>query len=718
MTVRGTWWINGLLLTGVATASTAAAFAMDTPATPLQPAGDVAKLHAVLTDSRATQSDREEAAKRLVSRTSSAARAQVQYDLEHGNAQSQLALTSALSSADDPDPALIPVLGRLLRSRVELTRSASAGLTNFRDRTAAFETLRNFASNATNPNQQRSEVIVAMGLIVDQTVARYLVGRLQDPMENGSIRRAATDALGEMTALDFGADSNAWLNWWSTASTWNADHFIAELQRPRDRRTNQLQSQKARLRVEATTLLKSNYVKIHDKLLEEANATLLGYLNSASPEIRIVGAQQDFSIRPPAEVIKSRLLQMVGDSDAGVRLQVIIDLATINEARAVAPLLEQLGVERDTAIRVKIAYALGKIEDTAAVPTLLKQTHDPQPEVATAAAKAIAGPLGEKLRTTDPAAAHQASTDLRGLIDSIASIASLNDVRASCMAALATLGDPDSFGTFDKYLTQPGETTDVRRAAIVGIGVLGDTGADALIAACLEDNDRYVRSDAATALMRVATPLVAEPMYNRLAKETDPEVAERLWRALFGVLKKESAKDLRGWTTRFKAYPERYREMLIAYGDALAKNDDQYNISLNNQNIAVADMNLNPPRATEAVAYLQKSIDYWRGPGAQKDDQEQNLEELVAVMTDDLLAAGRYAEAVDFAAKQIAISQPYQQTVIPRLKDKADRLINDGDVASAKVLVEGTLKIPRLGEQYVRLLEQAQQNINDKTGQH
>jgi HEAT repeat protein len=712
--VRRNRWISGLLLTGVATAPIAVTFAADAP-TPAGSdiGGDVAHLQAALVNPASESADRDEAARRLLSGDAAEFRSQIRSDLQTGDTPARLAILNAIATASDPDPGLIPLLGPILGGKGDLTKAAAAALANYRDHPEVIDTLGKFAGDTTKPAAQRSAVILAMGALVDQGVAKQLMGRLEDPREPVDVHQAAADALGALTDLDFGSNTSKWTQWWAKTAAENPERFVIDSLKRRDQKNATLRFQMNRLTKDATGLLEKNYLDIRDKQPGAADATLLSYLNSSSPEIRILGASQDFSTRPPSDKVRTRLREMISDSDDAVRREAVDVVLTINDHGAMEPLLEQLNVEHDPVIKSQIVRALGKIEDKAAVPALLKLVHGQQLNLATLAALQIAGPLGEKLREDDSALADSTSANLRNMVNAIASIPADNDLRAACMRALATLRDPKSEVIFRKFL-QPGETTAVQTAAIDGLGNLGDTKNETLIAAELDPTaDRAIRLAAAHALVHIATPEFANALSANIKTETDPDVRDALWQAFKSLFNKMSAADLKLWADQFSYDPPKRLDILIALAGNLAKDHNEDDVASTEQEIADVYTKLNQP--DRAITYLQKAIDYWQ----QKGTDEGHLDAAVDQMMQYKLKAERYTDAVDFAAAQIHIHQAYERAVIPPLKDQANQLLNKlnatpEDLNNAKTIVTDTLKIPNLEQRYIDQLQDLLQSIQLK----
>lgn len=632
------------------------------------------------------------------------------------NPGNQTLVAKALADVPNPDPSLIPLLNALLGPNRYLTEAAAAALVDYGFTPEVFGDLQNAADNQKLPDPARMAVLRAMGYLSNKQVAAYLMDVLTRPDESRSVQNAAADALGELTGLDeIGLDRQRWQQWWDANRDKSPAQWQADLLNNRAREARQINQRYTQLTNELQNLLTQQYALIPEDRKSDA---LIGYLTSAVPEIRADGVSLvllDFinTSQPIPEPIRARLRAMIGDSDRNVRLEVADALWTINDLAAAEPLIHQLERETDPQVKRKIATALGRINDLKAVPALLKMLESPHFEDAAAAARALAD-LGAKLRQDDPASATKTADALLAKLDATNGVVGADDFRAACLSALAMLRDPRAMETFMKMLGQ-GQTANVRRAALRGLGELGDPKADEAIAEQLTDPDAGIRLEAARALTNTATFAQAEQFYRMLDPnvEPDPDVRAAVWSDLDKLLHTGTAQQINGWPDRFRNDPEKRLEVLYALRDAQAKDKDDYQLAITHQNLGETLMKLQTPRPEEAADNFQLALNYWRGEGKDQGGADTMLDGLVGQTVDALLAAKKYPEATAFAAKQIAISPQYQQTVGPRLKNEADRLRLAGDTAAATQLINYALKMsPPLGAKYQDDLKQIRGDLN------
>ncbi|HEX2973683.1 MAG TPA: HEAT repeat domain-containing protein [Tepidisphaeraceae bacterium] len=176
-------------------------------------------------DTLAQQQLREEAARRLASRSSREADEMLLRVLnDFGNRAGQLAVAKALSgvarvmSTDQAVEAqFVTALANLMGDDRELTDKAATALATFKNNEQARERLTTYVNNLSRNLNTRAAVIRAMGRLVDKRTAGFLVGILNRENENPLVRDAAARALDEMTGLRFGNDAQLWNQWWQTS---------------------------------------------------------------------------------------------------------------------------------------------------------------------------------------------------------------------------------------------------------------------------------------------------------------------------------------------------------------------------------------------------------------------------------------------------------------------------------------------------------------------
>lgn len=126
-------------------------------------------------------------------------------------------------------------------------------------------------------------------------------------------------------------------------------------------------------------------------------------------------------------------------------------------AKSLTELIKDLENER-SASRSEAAFILGLVTDARAVEPLIKALHDPSDEVRLEAVNSL-GVLGD-IRAYDPLLERVQDSNL--------------EVSCDALVALAELGDKRAVEPLLKILENKENKANLRRAAILGLGILGD----------------------------------------------------------------------------------------------------------------------------------------------------------------------------------------------------------------------------------------------------
>ncbi len=689
-TVRAISWIKTAGLT--ATIIMVAAAQAQADATP----ADLQRLQTTLNSPDSNPAQRDDAATALVNLDSPPALAILQNSFQTSdNLPAQLAIARALQQSPNPDTSFIPLLGPAMGANLSLTDAAAQALVNYRNNPNIFPLLTDKLNNMALPDGSRVKIVTAMGNILEQRAAGYLIKVLQDQSNSGPVRAAAANALGEMTGLvDNGQDLQRWEQWWQENQNKPADQWQADLLASRSRESAQIKQRYAGLKAATPNLIRSFYSLTPD---DRKKDTLLKFLGADQiPEYRIAGANlvlQDFEDQhaiPPDVVL--RLRKMIADSDPEVREAVIDTLGNINDQQAAPDLIAQLGRETDLQTRLEIASALGRMNNLAAVPALIQMLDQSLFAEASAAADALAK-LGDRLRQENPAEARAATDALQRIFDTKSTDPAAGDLRPNCVRALAELADPRSMHTFMQTVNNQSETDAVRIAALRGLQQLNNPDALHIITEALSESKPEIQLQAARAMENLAGFAQADLLYGMLAPPTDPRVRDAVWKDLQKIFKTGNSADLNPWPDRFKDDPEKRLIVLQDLRDALQREGKDEQVALYDQDIGATLMELSPKHVDEAVQNFQAALDYWSNKGKDQGGVTTKLDALVGQMLDALLSGQKYQDAADFAAKQLKISPAYEDTVGAKLKNEAQRLKRASDAPHARQLIEAALKI-------------------------
>ena len=151
---------------------------------------DLDRLTSVLTGKSSTQAQRDEAARRLASRSSPESREILFRNLRDGGHDASLAIARAIADDPAPDARFIEPLAGLLGSERQLHEAAVHALARMGSNDAARNHLTDFARDT---RQQvapaRVVAIRALGTVVDKSVAQTLLDLLTDERLGGALCR-------------------------------------------------------------------------------------------------------------------------------------------------------------------------------------------------------------------------------------------------------------------------------------------------------------------------------------------------------------------------------------------------------------------------------------------------------------------------------------------------------------------------------------------------
>jgi HEAT repeat protein len=207
-----------------------------------------------------------------------------------------------------------------------------------------------------------------------------------------------------------------------------------------------------------------------------------------------------------------RLVELLEDSDQGVRDSAAQALGTLKDKRAIDFLIHRLGNQQDG---WDAARALGDIGDPKAIPALRKAMKDEHVEndVHIAAAGALA-----RMGQGDGLSYLLAMLKTPNRVDQMgaAQESRMSQIKGTLDALLSLLTDRDEY---------------VRAAAVEAVGELHDTRATLPVTKLLNDHDFRTRAAAVKALGEIRDPL-AIPALRKLLKDPDPFFRQDVARVL------------------------------------------------------------------------------------------------------------------------------------------------------------------------------------------
>jgi HEAT repeat protein len=673
---------------------------------------DLQQLGGALSDENAKAEERDEAARRLVSRQSpEAKRILLSVLVSVGNRDGQLAVARALSGFSNNDPQFIVPLFALLGPDRALTDAAADALATYKTNDQVLSRLVEMVSARQQPSTMRMACIRALGTLNEKRAAQTLVTLLTNNDESSEIRTAAADALVQLTGLhENGQDVQRWQQWWNNHTDESDDQWRQTLLNERSARLSELQSRYAQLVDEVRNVLTDQYQLVPDV---EKPDMVMRFLKADEPVIRALGAKLVFddtiSNRTISPGIREQLRKMVGDSAAQVRLEVAKTLQALNDADALNPLLSQLAQEQDPVVKAAIAHAVAPIRDLRAVPELRKLLADPSFVAAEAGAEAISE-LAPLIVQKQSAVATEIAGDLDKLLRKRSASPGSAQLVEAIVQAMASLDQPSLEKTFYHLLTST-QSPAVRRWAIHGLSELKDANSLDLIINSLDDPDASVRLEAVSALANVGTFENGDLLYHRMnpTEEPDSTVRDQAWQVLSKLLTGAPAQQLSAfWADRFLDDSAKRVVVLKILADKQSQSHADDDLAYTRQNIGETLMKLNQP--ADASDYFRQALDYWS-----KKNEERFTAGLTQQLINALLRAHEYTDAIQFGATLIQADRGQQMTVGPAIRTEAERLRDTGDLQSALVLIDEAKKMqPGLDPRYAHDLDDIAATVRKK----
>ncbi|HEV8290330.1 MAG TPA: HEAT repeat domain-containing protein [Tepidisphaeraceae bacterium] len=670
---------------------------------------DVKEQEAILTDPAAAPAKREEAARRLVSRSSPEADSVLMRVLtEIGNRDSQIAVARALASDPTPQAMFIKPLAERLGSGAILTEAVAQALVTFKGNDDVRQTLVNYATNPINSLEARAGILSAMGKLVDKQAAGSLINIINTD-ENVRIRDAACDALAEMTGLPRSSDVQGWNQWWEQNRNKSEEQWSKDLLRFNAAARTELSKRLEKMRDDASQRLLNAY----RAATTDADKTnlLSTYLQNDSEDVRLLGVQlvrfeaANFRAVPPA--VFEQLRKMVGDSASDVRREVATTLGTAGVG-AVDALLTQLAQERDSRVRDAIVRALGPSHDLRAVDPLLNALNDANFKVARSAADSLNDLASDLRDPKNAAAAAKVADALNKKLEATPPGPDNKELRTGLVLATASLGHPSSREILQRLAGRAEPLERVRQLALRGLGLIGNPASMLFITSALEDPSKLVQVEACKAMRTCADNFggVANTLRPRIGKdEPDPDVRAAAWDTLSALFKIAGPEELRQWNQYLNKDPDFSRrlrvqeELEVRYADAKAED----RLAAIRQDIGMQYLLLNQP--DKAVEKTQQALDYFQSRNA----VESIISPVVNQLMEAKLRTKKYAEAVDFAIDRIGRDPTVLTDMFKKMRDQIDRLKAANDFTGALELITQFKRIEL--KQYGPLVTQIENEI-------
>lgn len=686
---------------------------------------DLDHLSAALGGRGSTQSQRDEAARRLLSRGSTPAIDILLQALKERGHDPALAVARALADDPRPDPRFIEPLESVLGTEPNLHEAAARALAQLSSNDSVRARLISFARDTHQPAATRLAVIHALGSVVDRDVAQTLLDLLTDETLGGPpIQNAAADALGEMTGLTENArNSQRWHDWFASIAAKKDSDWKAAVYPGRAARLESAEQKYNHLANELDSILTEQYQSA--PTAKEKNAAVMRYLNSPEADVRLIGTRivRDGFLNTGSvpQQAPDRLKELVGDSDRRVRLEVARTLKTINYQGAQDAMLTQLSQEQDPDVKTALIGAVAQIGGIKSVPLLRRLLHDPSLRVAAAAADSIRS-LGPAIFKGDPKRATEIAQELWALYQQHSQEPGAVDFSVTALQAIGPLRDTSLVIPLTKLLDNA-QPERIRGAALRAIGDIGDPHAFDPVNLWLgQEPSPNVRIDAIDALGKTGSfsddAITLYGFFGPRSQEPSSEVRQRAWLVFQNLLPTASKESLATWAQRLNGDPARLIDLQQALNSKLQKDGDLEQLAYSQQSTGETLLRLNRPQ--DAVTNFQAALDYWEG---NKNDPSVT-DRLVGQLMDALLQSRQYQQAAVFAGKEIAANRAQQETMGSKIENEADRLLGDADkkndtaeLKDALNLISEAMKIkPALDQRYQLHLTATQKQAQERLG--
>jgi HEAT repeat protein len=384
----------------------------------------------------------------------------------------------------------------------------------------------------------RQAAIWALGRSGRKGAVPVVLKTLRDPSE--TVRRAAVDALADLSGQSFGNDTERWEAWWGRQKDVSNDRWLEQRLAYQTGRAYRLESDLERTRNQVLRLHQQFYNRL-------PAAERLGYVQSLveqeDPAVRALAVLWAVEMLPAADPTRQRALAQVlvrlsADGSVEVQRAAVLGLGRVDDPAGLERLylLVQKGrpqvraaAARSLALQGRTASPEAKQRLKDVIPTLQKALEDPALEVVIEAAEDL-GALG----------ARDAGPVLIGLLHHPS-----EPVRQAAAQALERVADAT---VLDRLLDSLDETSAAIRFSM--IGALGKAAGDGsslpdtkrkqllgrLDALLLRDPDPGVRSRAATVLGECGTSAQLPSLWRCVTSGEDGRVQEKAWAAFVEVL--------------------------------------------------------------------------------------------------------------------------------------------------------------------------------------
>lgn len=379
----------------------------------------------------------------------------------------------------------------------------------------------------------RQAAIWTLGRSGRQSAAPILIEQLSNNLE--PLRKAAEDALVDLTGQSYSMDLARWKNWWASHKDLPNERWLEERLAYQISRTRRLESDLERARAQVVRLHQQLYNRLPladrlrhvQSLVDHEDSIVRGLAVNWSVEL--LSTSDAVGQRALAELLH----RLSRDGNLEVQRSAVLALGRVNDARSFDQAKWMLR-KGQPPVRAAAAHALAQQAHGSGpaaqalqhliVPLLQKALDDPALEVVVAAAEDL-GTLGVP----------EAGPVLAGLLKH-----SSESVRQTAAQALEQVADLKVLAELLTGLDDPAVTVRFSLVGALGRALenersLTETQRSRLIARLeeliLRDADAGVRSRAATVLGQCSTSAELPFLYRRVVSREDIRVQEKAWAA-------------------------------------------------------------------------------------------------------------------------------------------------------------------------------------------
>jgi len=673
----------------------------------LDASGGVGPLGAILADTQASPQEKRRAASELLLLQDPTGDELLCRVLERGDRTSRVAVAEAIAQTGTERPCFVEPLGKMLSSQDPLQETAAGRALQVFKAPAAVEKLLMVASDPHERPSGRLAAIFALQGRSERRIVERLIGLLEDA--DTAVAAGAADSLAKITGIrTFGNDSARWRRWWDRNKDKDRVDWLADLADRLALAKAELEAENVRLTQRLTEAMEELYFAVPAEKREEKLLSLLGD-PSAGVRVaglalvdRLIGAGEAISPR-----VRLRMRAMLGEDEPALRREAALLLAKLADADSLEALLARLGVETVPGVQEVLLRALGQLRAVEALPAMAEAVQSAHENVAAAAAVAMARIV------TKNGCPEQQRAALSGVLVSRYRMSQEGgnsiDLREALLSAMGAVKDLSAVEVLLGALQD--REARIRLAAVNALALLKlDATASAPLAPLMNDPDRGVRQAAIRALGSLGGPEYLSDILRRTDPtcENDASVRQEAWNTVMKILPAANAELIgavgRSLADRDDALEQRIEVLELLAGKLKAEDSPRLPRAL----VDLAGALLEADRAAEAASHLGEAYPLLRAADDPAAGDAWALWVRAMLQADDLACVGLMAQQADESAFDqavasllthlAALSDRQRYLTLIALSQEALEQLSDRLDASQKQEIEALLATARAGQ--------------------